>query len=132
VGFSRLAAAPEIATVAASRPVQSRAIALNEAATCEGRRGHAACPYRVDDFARIAGLVRISRRGDVALAGVPTLAISTFDGSWLLQVGAHLLHHGPKAAWVSWLYERPASLFSRYEARINTPDRRVGLILRID
>jgi hypothetical protein len=35
VELSRLAAAPEIATVEASCPVQPRAIALNETATCE-------------------------------------------------------------------------------------------------
>jgi hypothetical protein len=159
VNVPRLAAVLPIATAATSRPGPPRAFVLNETATCEDVEVTLLALVVVDDLVRISGYVRIGRRLDIALSGVPTLAVSTVHGSLLRQVGVHLLPHGPKATWVSWLYERPVTLFSRYEARIDrielghwggrrppdpvsgpwdfaftlpTPARPVGLISRVD
>jgi hypothetical protein len=122
VNVPRLAAVPATVTAVTPGPGLPCAFALNETATCEDVEVTLLALVVVDDFARISGFVRIGGRLDVALSGVPTLAVSSVDGSLLRQVGAHLLPHGPKATWVSWLYERPAALFSRYEARIDRID----------
>ena len=72
----------------------------------------------VGELVRVSGLIRIGRRVDVVLAGVPALFMTTADGLPLAQASAHLLPLGPGNAWVSWVLQRPATVAVEYVARI--------------
>jgi hypothetical protein len=66
---------------------------------------------------RVTGLVQFQGLPDVRLASLPALFLSRRTGVPLILVSAHVLPHGAMA-WVSWLYERPTSVFDDYEGRI--------------
>ncbi|MGH2465277.1 MAG: hypothetical protein ACRDGI_07445 [Candidatus Limnocylindrales bacterium] len=136
-----------------------RSFALNASTSFEAIEVTLLTLVELDDLARITGFIRIGRGGDVGLSGVPILVIGALHGAPLVPLRAHVLPHGPKAAWMSWLFKRPASMAVQYEARIEqielvhagiarliervpgpwevvfslpAPDRPVGLIRRVD
>jgi len=74
----------------------------------------------VGGVVRVSGLVR-SRRPDLRLSRVPDLAVQPLDGPQLTQIGAHVLPHGD-LTWVSWVFERPATVLVAYEGRIERLD----------
>jgi hypothetical protein len=95
------------------------AFSVNETARHDGLAITLLTCTIVDHLVRITGLFRLDGLFDARLAFVPQLAVSSRDGVPLTSVSAHVLPHG-RIAWVSWLFERPATVLSEYEARIDT------------
>ena len=129
VTSARLTALQGFTTSATSHSGPPWAFAVNETATCDDIEVTLLAFVVVDELIRISGLARIGRRIDVGLAGVPDLAVSSPAGMPLPLRSAHLLPKGDEAAWVSWLFERPAQILGTYGARIERID--LGRRMRI-
>jgi hypothetical protein len=94
------------------------AVALNETAATDVIEVTLLALSVLDDVLNVSGILRGISRSDVQLSSVPTLALAALDGPPLGLIGGHS-RPGRGAVWVSWTYERPAEVYTRYEGRID-------------
>ena len=114
----------------------SWAFSVNETARHDGVEITLLTCTIVDELVRLTGLFQFDGPLDGRLASIPHLDVAGTAGAGLASVSAHVLPHR-RMAWVSWLFQRPATVLHEYEARIEVlsvdysagrrpPEERVG------
>ncbi len=71
----------------------------------------------VDSIIRVAAVACVRHRPDLRIERLPGLLLQPLDGAPLTAVSSHLLPHAG-AAWIEWLYVRPARLPLAYAAEV--------------